>query len=175
MATEAAKKVRAKRQRRPVYFHVERMVRPDTGESIGCLVPDTKWDVRIMRDRKYHIGTQLRAELKKPRNIGHHRLSHALANMLIESVDEFAGKQAHDVLKQLQAESGASCETVEYDIPNVGKLTRNEPRSLSFDEMDEGEFSAVMKTIYLHIQAKYFPSMSEDQIAVMVEAYEVQH
>jgi hypothetical protein len=172
--TAAAAKVRAKRRSRPVYFHVERMVRPETGESVGCLVPDTKWDANILRDRKYSVGTQLRAELKAPRNIGHHRLSHALANMLAESIDEFSGKEAHDILKQLQAESGAACEIVEYDIPGVGKLTRNEPISLAFDAMDEGQFSQVMKTIYAHIGAKYWPQMDEEQIALMVEAYEAQ-
>jgi hypothetical protein len=173
--TAAAKKVRAKRPRRPIYLRCERLVRPETGESVGAWVPQTKWDARAMRDRKYHVGTEVRAEFKKPRNIKHHRLAHALGSMMVDSLEDFAALTAHDALKLLQSESGASCDVVEYDIPNVGKLTRNEPRSLAFDELDEGEFSEVMQTIFRHIKAKYWPQMSEEEIALMAEAYERDH
>lgn len=168
--TDAARKVRAKRQRRPIYLVVARAC--DVPPNTGVLVPLTKWDQRAMRDRKLGVGTEVRAELKKPRNVKHHRLAHALAGMLADSLDEFSGLPVHDILKRLQSESGAACDVVEYDIPNVGKLTRNEPQSLSFDDMDESQFGEVMQTIYRHIKARYWPTMDEEQIALMVEAYE---
>jgi hypothetical protein len=49
----------------------------------------------------------------------------------------------HAALKRLQERSGVGCETVEYDIPGVGKLTRTEAQSLNFDDMDEGEFNTL--------------------------------
>ena len=160
----------AKRQRRPVYLVVARA--GDVPKETGVLVPLTKWDQRAMRARKLGLGAEIRAEIKRPRNVKHHRLAHALAAMMSDSIDEFAGLGAHDALKRLQSESGAACEVIEYDIPNVGKLTRNEPMSLAFDEMDEGQFGEVMQAIYRHIKARYWPQMDEEQIALMAEAYE---
>jgi len=173
----AASKPSAKpRPRKPVYFRVRRVIDAETGEQIGALVPLTKWDARAMRDRKMHINVELRAELKQRRNVKFHRLSHALGALVVDQHEAFAGLSAHDALKRLQAESGAACETVAYDLPNgLGTLTRSEPRSLAFDEMDEGEFQQVMQTIVAHIRAKYWPDMTEETIAEMVEMYDGGH
>jgi hypothetical protein len=163
------------RPRRPVYLRCMRLVDPETGESVGAWIPLSKWDARALRDRKYTVGTEVRAEFKKPRNFKFLRLAHAMAAMVVEQIDSFAGLSNHDALKRLQSESGAACEVVEYDIPNVGKLTRNEPRSLAFDEMEEGEFSEVMQTIYRHIQRKYWPEIEPETIEEMVTMYEKDH
>lgn len=161
------------RPRKPIYFRVERLVRPLTGEAVGALVPLTTWDARSMRERKYSVGTELRAELKQRRNVKFHRLAHAIGALMVEQHEAFAGLTAHDALKRLQAESGAACETVQYDLPGgLGKLTRTEPRSIAFDEMDEGEFSEVVQAMYRHIAAKYWTDMSAETIEEMVLMYE---
>ena len=36
--TAAAKKIRAKRARRPIYLVVAKLMDPNTGEVVGCLV-----------------------------------------------------------------------------------------------------------------------------------------
>jgi hypothetical protein len=129
-----------------------------------------------MREGKLGVGTEVRAELKKPRNVKFHRLAHALGSMVVDQIAEFEGMKAHDALKRLQAASGAACETVAYELPGgLGKLTRSEPRSISFDEMDESEFQQVVATIYAHLRSRYWPSMEEDAIAEMVEMYERDH
>lgn len=161
-----------KRQRRPLYMRVERLVRPETGEAVGALVPLTKWDARAMRERKYHVGTEVRAELKKPRNAKFMRLAHAIGALMVDQHNAFAGLSTHDALKRLQGESGAACETVEYDLPGTGKLIRTEPRSLAFDEMDEGEFQEVVKTIYRHIAATYWTALDETAVEELVLMYE---
>lgn len=161
-----------KRQRRPLYMRVERLVRPETGEAVGALVPLTKWDARAMRERKYHVGTEVRAELKKPRNAKFMRLAHAIGALMVDQHSDFAGLATHDALKRLQSESGAACETVEYDLPGIGKLTRTEPCSLAFDEMDEGTFSEVVQTIYRHIAAKYWTDLDETAVEELVLMYE---
>jgi hypothetical protein len=171
----AAKAKPKKRPRRPIYLRCTRLVDPETGESIGAWIPLTKWDARALRDRKYAVGTEVRAEFKKPRNVKFLRLAHAMAAMVVEQIEDFAGLSNHDALKRLQSESGASCEVDEYDIPNVGKLTRNEPKSLSFDEMEEGEFAEVMQTIYRHIQRRYWPEIEPETIEEMVLMYEKDH
>lgn len=170
--TSTTKPKPKKRARRIVHFRVERLVRIETGEEVGAPVPLTRWDARAMRDRKYHTGSELRADLSKKRNPMFWRLAHAMAAMVIDQIDDFANLAVHDALKKLQADSGAACEIVEYDIPELGHVTRSEPRSLSFDECDEGEFSEVMSTIYRHIGKKYWPSMDEFAIEEMVAMYE---
>jgi hypothetical protein len=178
--TAAARKVKSKRQRRPIYLRCERLVRPETGESVGAWVPLTKWDARALRDRKYSTGTEVRAEFKKPRNVKFHRLAHAVGAMMVEQVEDFSGLTAHDALKRLQRECGAFCDEIEMQIdlgPTFGKhvVPVKEPRSISFDELDEGSFQELFAAIYKHISATYWPDMDPDAIALMAEAYEVNH
>ena len=87
-----------KPNRRPIYFVVRKMADPDTGEMVGCLVPDSGLDRRAMRDRKYTVGTQLRAELKKPRNVKFHRLAHAIGGLMVDNVESFSNLDAHSAV-----------------------------------------------------------------------------
>ena len=170
MSAVAKKKARP---RKPIYFRVARVADLETGEQIGALVPLSKWDARAMRERKYQVGTEIRGELKKPRNAKFHRLAHAIGALMVDQHEAFAGMGSHDALKRLQGECGAACETVEYDLPGIGKLTRTEPRSLAFDEMDEGEFSEVVQAIYAHIAATYWTDMDAEAVEELVLMYEV--
>jgi hypothetical protein len=62
MTTAAAKKIRAKRARRPIYLVVRKLVDPDTGELVGALVPANDVDARLMRERKFHVNREVRAD-----------------------------------------------------------------------------------------------------------------
>jgi hypothetical protein len=168
---------RPARPRKPVYFAVARA--GDVPRETGVLVPLTKWDQRAMRSRKYGLGTEIRAELKKPRNVKFHRLAHALGTMMVEQCEDFSGMDAHDALKRLQREAGAFCDefTMTIDLGSLGvhQVAVKQPRSMSFDELDEGQFQQLVRAIYEHIAAKYWPNMTPEAIEIMVEAYEVQH
>ena len=139
--TTALKKAKRKLRDRDVRFTVARMVDPDTGEMVGCLRPSHPVDVRSMRERKFHVGKQLRATLRQDRNPKFYRKAHVLAGWLADNVEAFAGLSQHDALKKLQELSGVGCEAVEYDLPGIGKLTRTEAESLNFADMDEGRFN----------------------------------
>jgi hypothetical protein len=167
------KQVLRKRPQRPIYFVVVRACDPKTGEEFGALRPMNRADERAMRERKYTVGTEVRAELKKPRNVQFHRLTHALGAYIAENVKGFEGIDAHGALKKLQAESGAECDVVTYDIPNVGKIIRNEPRSLAFDALDEGRFQEAVKTMYLHLHDHY--EIDPPTLEELGMIYEVQH
>jgi hypothetical protein len=153
----AARRVPTKRPRKPVYFVVARAC--DVPPQTGVLVPMTQWDQRAMRARKYGVGTEVRAELKKPRNVKFHRLAHAIGTMMVEQCDDFTGMDAHDALKRLQRECGAFCDelSMTLDLGTLGTHTVGikQPRSMSFDEMDEGEFQQLVAAIYKHVGAKY--------------------
>jgi len=171
--SKAAATQKPKRPRRPVYFRVERLVRIETGEEVGALVPLTKWDARAMRDRKYSTGSELRAELKKRRNVKFHRLAHAIGALAVEQLPDFHNLSAHDAIKRLQRECGACCEEMQMDLgPVVGTVAVKVPRSIAFDEMDESEFQQLVGSIYRHLAAKYWPDMDEEAVEELVLMYE---
>ena len=154
-----------RRAKRPVYFRVENLVRPATGEMVKALVCRSGVDRREMQSRKYRVGDEIRAELSKPRNIKFHGLAHALGQLAVDQIEGFSDLNAHDALKRLQRESGVQCESQDLDVPGFGKLTINVARSIAFDEMDEGEFSELYQGVLEHIKRTYWKTMSEDAIA----------
>jgi hypothetical protein len=137
----ALQKAKAKLRSRDVGLIVMNVMIPDTGEIVGALVPAHPVDRRSMRERKFRRGKQLRATLREDRNPDFWRKAHVLSGWLADNVEEFSGLGVHDALKKLQELSGIGCETVEYDIPGVGKLTRTEAESLNFQDVDEGRFN----------------------------------
>lgn len=162
MTTPAAKKVRAKRARRPIYLVVRRVVDPDTGEEIGALVPAHPIDRRLMKERRFHAGREVRAELKQPRNPAFHRLAHAVGHLLVDNVEAFRDMDAHGAIKEIQAKTGVCCEPLEIDLGSLGKVTAQVPRSLAFDEMSEDEFAQLFEAITAYIGEHYAHVMLED-------------
>jgi hypothetical protein len=153
---------------------VERLVRPDTGELVGALVPRYGCDRRAMRERGYTVGSEVRAELKKRRNVKFHRLAHAIGAMCVDQLDTFAGLDAHAAIKRLQRETGVCCEEMALDLGPLGTVAVKMPRSMAFDEMGEDEFSQLVEAIYKHLAATYWPSMTPEAIAGMADMYEGQ-
>lgn len=166
MTTEAAKRIKAKRARRPIYLVVRRLVDPATGEEVGALVPSHPIDQRLLKERKFHVNREVRAELKQPRNPKFNRLAHAVGHLLVDNVEKFRGKDSHDVIKIIQADSGVCCdvEKLIIDLGTFGRheVDRNIPRSIAFDEMEEDEFSGLFEGITAHIAEHYSSVMLDD-------------
>lgn len=147
MKTTATQRARAKMLRRPIGVEVQLAImcdkqgRPLTGEPVGVLVPQHEIDRRSLRERKFVVGTQLRAEVKRDRNPGFWRKAHVLGGWLADNVEEFQGLGMHDALKRLQELSGIGVVAAQYDIEGIGKVTRNEAESLNFTDMDEGRWN----------------------------------
>lgn len=163
----ALAKAKAKRARRPIYLVVRRLVDPASGEEVGALVPANLIDQRLLKERKFHVNREVRAELKQPRNPQFHRLAHAVGHLLVDNVDEFHGKGAHDALKAVQAKAGVCCD-VEKIVLDLGTLGRHEieravPRSIAFDEMEEDEFSTLFNGVVDYI-AQHYASVMLDEV-----------
>ena len=139
--TTATQKAKRKLRDRDVRVTVMRMVDPDSGEMVGCLRPTHPIDIRSMRERRFTVGKELRATLRQDRNPMFYRKAHVLSGWLADNVEAFSGLSQHDALKKLQELSGIGVESVEYDLPGIGKLTRTEAESLNFADMDEGRFN----------------------------------
>lgn len=153
--TTAAEKRAAKRARRPVYLVVRKLMDPDTGEVIGALVPAHPIDQRLLKERKFHVNREVRAELKQPRNAAFHRLAHAVGHLLVDNVEAFRDLDAHAALKRVQTESGVCCEPLEIDLGPLGKVQVKQARSLAFDELEEDEFRTFFDGITAYIGEHY--------------------
>jgi len=155
-------KLRAKRSRRPIYMIVRRLVDPETGERIGALVPAHPIDRRLMKERKFAVDREVRAELKQPRNVKFHRLAHAVGNLLVENVEKFRDMSGHDALKEVQRESGVCCDRIDLNLGALGVVQVNQARSLAFDELDEDEFGSFFRGVVGFIDENYHSVMTAD-------------
>lgn len=164
--TPAAKKIKAKRARRPVYGTWTRVVIPETGEERLAWVAAHPIDSRLLRERGWKRGVECRAEFKRSRNVKFHRLGHAIGNLLVENVEAFRDMDGHDALKKVQADSGVCCdvEKLVIDLGTFGRheVDRNIPRSLAFDELEEDEFAVFFNGICRFIDENYASVMTDE-------------
>ena len=134
----------------------------------GALVPADGLAESRLRAKGFHVGDLVFAEIRKPRNPGYHRLAHVLGTMVADNIDDFTGMDPHAVLKRLQLECGIGCEEIAYKVHGMTVVQRV-PLSLSFESLDEAEFEAVFRGMCRHLAATYWPSLSADEIAGMIE------
>lgn len=160
--TEAAKKIRRKRATRPIYLLVRRLCDPKTGEEFGCLVPANEIDARLLRERKFHMGKEVRAELKQPRAAWQHRLIHKIGMLMVDNVEGWEQLGAHDAVKRLQRESGICCEDMEIDLPGVGKIIIKQAESLDFDSMEQDRFELMFDGITEYIGQNFAHVLLDD-------------
>ena len=133
----------------------------------GALVPADDHARKVLRDRDYSIGDVVFAEVRKPRNPKYHRLAHALGQLLVENLDEFAELDAHSVLKRVQLEADIACDQMAINFPGLGPCTYRIPRSLSFESLDQTQFEAVYSAMCRHIAERYWPSLTPEKVAEM--------
>lgn len=149
----------SKRER--IYLRVDR----------GCLVPADNYAASKLRERNYHVGDLLAAELVKPRNPKFNRLVHRIGQLVVANIEAFAGMDAHRAIKRLQIEGKVFCEEIGIHVPGYGMLIQLIPRSLSFESLDEGEYQEAARGICRTIAERYWPDLDEDRIAEMAESF----
>lgn len=152
---------------RPIYMVWRRVIDEQTGELRMGLCADSSIDQFICREREYRAGDQVRCEIKKARNVKFHRLVHALGRMVSEQVDEFHGLDAHTTIKRLQLDASVCCSYEAFDIPDLGRVMRQIPESISFDYMTEERFREFWRGICQHLIEKYWPGLTEEAIEQM--------
>lgn len=136
----------------------------------GALSPADAFAAERLRERRYKIGDVVAVEIKKARNPRFHRLAHQIGTLVIQNIEEFAGYDAHHVLKRLQLESGVGCEETAIKVAGLGMVMHRTPRSLSYESMDDAEFHAVVSGLCNHIVKQYWPGLEPDEIERMAEA-----
>lgn len=135
----------------------------------GRLVPDDGYTEKRLREKGYRLGDVLKATLTKPRNVSFHRLVHVFGELVAQNIEDFRGMQAHSVLKRIQLEAGIACDEMLLRAENGMQFVHRLPRSLSFADMDEGEFLEVYREMCEFVSGKYWPELTGEQIAEMAE------
>lgn len=132
----------------------------------GALVPADNRALEILRERAFHIGDIVSADITKPRNVRFNALIHHIGQLVAQNIESFSGMNGHAVIKRLQLESGIACDESMIDIDGLqAKIVK--PKSLAFDRMDDGEVHELARAICAHISAKYWPECTPEQIAEM--------
>jgi hypothetical protein len=150
-----------KQKRRPEKFAL-RVVK-------GGFQPADRTTESRLRDKGYRVNDIVFVQLTKPRNPKFHRLAHQFAMMLADNIEDFTGLDPHSILKRIQYEANIGCEEMGAKVPGVGFVMIRIPKSLSFESMDEGEFSEVYRNMCRYIAETYWHGMTEEQIAEMAE------
>ena len=132
----------------------------------GYLYPADNCAASELRSRGYKHGDVVSVAITKLRSPGFNRLAHKIGQLVVASIDAFQGMEAHMALKRLQLEANAACEEIMINVAGSEVLART-PKSLSFESLDEGEFTEAIKKICNHIVDCYWPTETPEAIERM--------
>lgn len=135
--------------------------------SKGALIPADPYAASVLRDRGYHMGDLLAADLTKPRNPKFNRLVHQLGQLVVANIEAFAGLDAHTAIKRLQIEGKVACDEIGIMVPGYGMVIQLIPRSLSYQSLDEGEYQHAARGISRTIAERYWPDSTPEAIEEM--------
>lgn len=189
MTTAAAKKIKAKRARRPIYGMLMRAAILETGEERVGWFASHPIDQRLCKERRYRVGHEYRLEIKQARVKWQHRLIHKIGQLMVDNVEGWEQMTSHDAVKRLQLESGVCCETVHIDampvisavldaceamlgqgarkvlagvLPELKTLPLKVAESLAYDDMEQDRFEQLFDGITEHIGRAYAQVMLDD-------------
>lgn len=162
----------------------------------GGFVPGDALSRAILRQSGLGKGNIVVADLNVPRKPAFYRLAHRFGALCRDNIPKFSRIPPHDVLKQLQLESGIGCDEAMVRLGDIwdtlcyelgGQLgdealdafrelgagmedievPARVPKSLAFGEMSEDEFRSVFQGVCGHVADRYWPTLRPDQIAKM--------
>lgn len=192
---ESAAVAKPRRERRHIMFRVESATLR-SGVRCAVLVARFATDRRLLKERGYRVGDELRAELSKPRILGQHRKAHLIGQLCVEQLEGFERENSHSAIKRLQRESGVCCELQAIDaspvveailaaaqtllgaavtkmlravLPEIKTIEVSVPQSLAFDRMEQGEFEQFYRGLCGYVCAEYWPHLTADEVAAMAE------
>lgn len=81
--------------------------------------PASASDQERLKAKRMNHGDLVFVDFRKPRNVGFHRLAHALGKMVVENVEDFDHLTPHEALKRLQVEANAGCEILMVEMSTI--------------------------------------------------------
>lgn len=142
---------KGKRKREPIYMRVEK----------GRLEPASAYYAELLRARKFRVGDVVRVEVTKPRNPRHHRLVFGLLHQVAEQLD----MTTDNLLILVKIRMGL----VDTIIDASNGRTHYVPRSVDFENMDQGEFAVFHRDLSRLIARTWLPGFTPEQVAALGE------
>lgn len=136
-----------------------------------ALVPVDDYAIHQLRERKFRIGDVVAVEITKSRNPGFNRLAHSLGKLCAANIDEFKGRDAHTVIKQIQLRAGIECEESIITVPGGGEMLCKQPKSIGFASMGQETFRDMMLNFCRYVAENYFEGLTAEQVQVMAEKF----
>lgn len=192
MSTAAQKKA-AKRANRSIYstFIPAMLIDEDgqLGETRLGLFATHPIDARLLKERGYKQGDEVRIEIAYANNPKFFRLAHAIGALLKDNVDGFQNGDAHDALKEIQRRANVCCEVQLQDArpvvqgvlaaveallgagarqvlePALETITTIEvtvAESIAFDEMPPERFRTFFEGLTDYIDNEIAPGLTDD-------------
>jgi len=103
------------------------------------------------------LGTVVRVEMKRPRNLGHHRKFWALVSLIYQNQTHYKSPEALcDVIKVLAG----------YAVVTRGKGGReiHIPKSISFASMDQTEFEQFWERVVTVVCEQIIPGLDRKEL-----------
>lgn len=117
--------------------------------------------------RKYKLGEAYRADVVKPRSYKHHKLAFSLLNLTFDNQDMYT-----DFEKFRKAVAIEAGHTEELILPG-GEIVRL-PKSISYDSLDEVEFTPVIAAM-MTVCAGMLHGMGLEELEAEVSKYCDEH
>lgn len=130
----------------------------------------------VMRRKKIRRGDLIRLVVSRPRDLRQWKKAHALGTLIAHNIEDFGRfldeqnrADSHDALKELQRLSGVECDDTSIELPGAQAIVYRTPRSLAFDEMEEGTFQAAYSGFCQYLIKKYWHTLDEAAIEDMAK------
>jgi hypothetical protein len=147
--------------KKPEIFHM-RVIK-------GGFAPADPYAASRLRERGYHVDDIVGCTFKKLNNPAFNRLLHRIGQLCAQNIEAFSGMEAHQILKRLQYEGNIHCEEMPVVVNGLGMVVARWPLSLDFETVDDGQRHVIARAFCRWIAEKYWPGMTEDQVAEMAE------
>ena len=116
---------------------------------------------------KYKVGETYRGDVVKPRSYAHHKLIMSLLNLTYDNQEQYSDFESFR--KSVAVEAGHTDDLVLLS----GEIVKL-PRSISYDELDEVEFTRVAGAM-MSVCCKILKNIGADELEAEVSKYADEH
>ena len=131
-------------------------------KHLGSLRPIDDFGLQTLR--KIKNGDAVTVEIRRPRNLAHHKMFWALMTIVHENMDEARYPTVEDLVSAIKIAAGLRTRIV-LPSGDVGFI----PGSIAFHKMSQDEFSAFYDRVCDLIAKHFLPGVTSDQLRAEVE------
>lgn len=114
---------------------------------------------------KIKFGAEVQVEIKRPRNVHHHRKFWALANLVADNQEHY--ETAEQVVAALKAATG-HCDW--FPMKDDRRMVAI-PKSIAFHKMDQTEFAAFYDKCIAVVAEHFLPGVESEALRQEVEGF----